>query len=125
VLGVWSSPPCGLRARALLRAQVCQVARVGAWKSQGLYSMLHHQHKMCFVFITHWVLLAALMLYLRRVWLCWTNWVIHTTAQHWVNHGVNAPGAAFGFGGKGRRERGLLAPTRTDERGLSPPPLLQ
>jgi hypothetical protein len=43
-------------------------------------------------------LTMALWFYLCLVW-CWMNWVLHTTAQHWVQHRLDADGV-LGVGGR-------------------------
>jgi hypothetical protein len=40
----------------------------------------------------------GLMVYLCLLWL-WMNWVLHTTAQHWVQHGLDAD-SVLGVGGR-------------------------
>jgi hypothetical protein len=43
-------------------------------------------------------LAIALWFYVCLVW-CWMNWVLHTTAQHWVQHRLDADGV-LGVGGR-------------------------
>jgi hypothetical protein len=65
-------------------------ALIDTWKGLPLWSTV------AYILLTP--LAFGLMFYLCILWL-WMNWVIHTTAQHWVQHRLDAD-SVLGVGGR-------------------------